>query len=43
MTEYSQIRSNGKFAITFKNGDELIGVAISDGGSYIFLATKGGK
>lgn len=43
MTEYSQIRSNGKFAITFKNGDELIGAAISDGSSYIFLATKGGK
>ncbi|MCX7830390.1 MAG: DNA gyrase subunit A, partial [Acidobacteria bacterium] len=43
MTEYSQIRSNGKFAITFKNGDELIGAAISDGGSYIFLATRGGK
>lgn len=43
MTEYSQIRSNGKFAITFKNGDELIGAAISDGSSYVFLATKGGK
>lgn len=43
MTEYAQIRSNGKFAITFKNGDELIGAAISDGNSYIFLATKGGK
>lgn len=43
MTEYSQIRSNGKFAITFKNGDELIGAAISDGQSYIFLATKWGK
>lgn len=43
MTEYAQIRSNGKFSITFKNGDELIGAAISDGSSYIFLATKGGK
>lgn len=43
MTEYSQIRSNGKFAITFKDGDELIGVAISDGNSHIFLATKGGQ
>jgi DNA gyrase subunit A len=43
MTEYSQIRANGKFAITFKDGDELIGVAISDGTSHIFLATKDGK
>lgn len=43
MTEYSQIRSNGKFSITFKNGDELIGAAISEASSYIFLATKGGK
>jgi DNA gyrase subunit A len=43
MTEYSQIRVNGKFAITFKDGDELIGVAISDGASHIFLATKGGQ
>ncbi len=43
MSEYSQIRSNGKFALTFKNGDELIGAEISDGSSYIFLATKWGK
>jgi DNA gyrase subunit A len=43
MTEFSQIRVNGKFAITFKDGDELIGVSISDGTSHIFLATKDGK
>lgn len=43
MTEFSQIRSNGKFAITFKEGDELVGARISDGKSYIFLATKMGK
>ncbi len=43
MTEYSQIRANGKFAITFKDGDELIGAAISDGKSHIFLATRAGQ
>ncbi len=31
MTEFASIRTNGKIAITFQEGDELVGAGVSDG------------
>jgi len=43
MAEFESIRSNGKIAITFKEGDELVGARISGGGSHVFMATRHGQ
>jgi len=43
MSEFDSIRTNGKIAIAFKEGDELVGAGISDGKSHIFMATRNGQ
>jgi DNA gyrase subunit A len=43
MSEFESIRASGKIAITFQEGDELVGVGISGGESHIFLATHMGQ
>jgi len=43
MSEFKSIRQTGKLAVTFQEGDELIGAAISEGDSHIFLATRNGQ
>jgi DNA gyrase subunit A len=43
MAEFESIRANGKIAITFQEGDELVGAGISGGDSHIFLATRNGQ
>ncbi len=43
MTEFSSIRANGKIAITFQEGDELVGAGVSGGGDHLFLATRNGQ
>ncbi len=40
---FSRPRSNGIKAIPLRDGDELAGVAISDGDSQIIISTRGGK
>jgi DNA gyrase subunit A len=42
MREFESIRSSGKIAITFQEGDELVSAGISEGKSHIFLATRNG-
>ncbi len=42
MSEFDSIRSNGKIAMTFKEGDELVGAGITDGKSHVFLASREG-
>ena len=41
--EYSRKRSNGVNAITIKESDELLKVALTDGDSEVILGTKGGQ
>jgi DNA gyrase subunit A len=43
MSEFESIRSTGKIAVTFQEGDELIGAAITAGVAHIFLGTKKGQ
>jgi len=43
MSEFESIRTNGKIAISFQDGDELVGAGISAGNSHVFLATRGGR
>jgi DNA gyrase subunit A len=43
MAEFESIRANGKIAITFQEGDELVGAGISAGDSHVFLATRNGQ
>ena len=42
LNEFIRINQNGKFAITFKEDDELLDVKITDGNATILLATKSG-
>ncbi|MEW5765359.1 MAG: DNA gyrase subunit A [Acidobacteriota bacterium] len=42
MSEFESIRANGKIAMTFREGDELVGAGITDGRSHVFLATRAG-
>ncbi len=41
--QYASIRSSGLIAIGLNEGDELIGVALTDGNREILLATRDGK
>jgi len=41
--EFSNIRSNGIIAINLEDGDELIGVRITDGNQQIVLSTRAGQ
>ncbi|QYJ77046.1 DNA topoisomerase (ATP-hydrolyzing) subunit A [Shewanella sp. FJAT-52076] len=43
LTEYSRPRSNGIIAVNLKDGDQLIGVDITDGSSEIMLFSDAGK
>lgn len=42
-SEFHSIRKVGKIAIKLVNGDELIGVAQSDGDDHILIASRAGK
>jgi len=42
MQEFESIRTTGKIAITFQEGDELVAADISEGKSHVFLATRNG-
>jgi DNA gyrase subunit A len=41
--EFDNIRSSGIIAINLEDGDELIGVRITDGNQQIVLSTRGGQ
>lgn len=43
LTEYSRPRANGIIAVNLREGDELIGVDITDGSSDILLFSDAGK
>ncbi len=43
LTEYSRPRSNGIIAVNLNEGDQLIGVDITDGNSQIMLFSDDGK
>lgn len=43
LTEFENIRTNGKYAITLKEGDELFGVELTDGNKEIVLGASSGK
>lgn len=43
LSEYKRINVNGKYAITFKEGDALLDVKVTDGTSKILLASKEGQ
>jgi DNA gyrase subunit A len=43
LASFGKIRAKGVKAIRVAEGDELVGVAVSDGASQVFLATSGGK
>ncbi len=43
ITEFENIRSNGKIAITLKEKDELISVKKTDGNSEILIASSNGR
>ncbi|GGO72883.1 DNA topoisomerase (ATP-hydrolyzing) subunit A [Bowmanella pacifica] len=43
LTQYSRPRSNGIIAVNLNDGDELIGVALTDGQSDIMLFSDAGK
>ena len=43
MAEFERINRNGKFAINLLDGDELIGVALTDGSKKIILASDNGR
>lgn len=42
LTEFSSIRKNGLMAINLRDGDELIGVKMTDGQSEILIVTENG-
>jgi DNA gyrase subunit A len=42
LTQYSSIRKNGLTAINLRDGDELIGVKMTDGESEILIVTENG-
>ena len=42
-SEFSNINSNGKIAISLKEGDELLDVKITDGNAYVSLGSAAGK
>ena len=43
LDEYANIRSNGIIAINLEEGDELVGVRITDGNQQIVLSTREGQ
>ena len=43
LDEYSNVRSNGLIAINLEEGDELVGVRITDGNQQIVLSTREGQ
>ena len=43
ISEFENIRSSGKIAISLKNDDELISVSKSDGNKYIALVSSNGR
>lgn len=43
LSEFSNLRKAGLYAINLDDDDELIGVRFTDGESYLMLGTKGGK
>ncbi len=43
LTEFESIRKNGKIAITLLEGDELIGVDMTNGTEEVIVATHSGK
>jgi len=43
LMSFSKVRQGGIIAISFEEGDELIGVAITDGENKIFMATCNGQ
>ena len=43
LTEYENIRKGGKIAIKFLDGDELIGVGVTNGRDDILIASREGK
>jgi len=43
LKDFSHVRSNGIYAISIEQGDELVAVRISDGQQMVFLATHEGQ
>ena len=43
ISEFENIRSSGKIAISLKDDDELISVSKSDGNKYIALVSSNGR
>jgi DNA gyrase subunit A len=43
LKEFERQRSNGKIAIDLREGDKLVGVAVTDGEQNILLFSSGGK
>jgi len=43
LTDFSNVRSNGIYAIGLKGNDELVTVRLTDGNHVIFLASRNGK
>jgi DNA gyrase subunit A len=43
LTSFGKIRAKGVKAIKVSEGDELVGVSVSDGSSQVFMATRNGK
>ena len=43
ITEYENIRTNGKIAITLKDNDELISAKITEGNAEILIASSNGR
>ena len=43
ISEFENIRTNGKIAITLKEGDELISAKITEGNSEILIASSNGR
>jgi DNA gyrase subunit A len=43
LADFGKIKAKGVKAIKVSEGDELVGVSVSDGTSQIFMATRGGR
>ena len=43
LKEFSHVRSNGIYAITIEQGDELVAATVTDGQQIVFLATHEGQ
>ena len=43
LDQYANVRSNGLIAINLEEGDELVGVRITDGNQQIVLSTREGQ